>query len=668
MIMLLFLFTILTMQIVKYPTICRYLKGGLYLWPVLPIYSGFFEMPYFLIPRFGREIASWIVFAIPLLVLGAAVIHHWQGSGKAISIVSAIMGNLLIGGYNLWWMAQVLIRHFPKVIGGQVIVFLATMPWLRFSFYTLPLFAALLATRYLWSHPRIRKQLKVGPKNSDTFGTASFADLKVMTKLNHAEGIPIGALPAFVDPLNPQKTARTIKKEGGKEIMRLKVDHATIIAPSRTGKGVGIVIPTLLEYPGAVFVTDIKGENYAVTGRARKALNRQVIAFDPFGITNCSEQYRINPLDFLDATQETIVDDSQTLAHLICPTHAQDGTNASYFQSQGCAVIQCLLLYVACSPDIKKPDKNLNCVYHLLCLPLPELLKLLEHIGQDTILGYGTASNLANRIHSTDPRERSGIINSACVEMRFVDTPNIRNSTAESDINIRDITKGAMDLFVCIPPEKLEDQSRLLRLLTGIVFIEMQRARGCIAKHNLLMLIDEAPALGYMKQIDQLLMYGGGYGITLIAIAQTIELMRGVYPKSWETFLSNQLAIFFGCTDPMTCEFVSKMLGAKTVDVSSNNYGSGTQRKWAEWFGSLSNQSGSSLSETGRALLMPNEIKKLGDRVVLAFLRGESPMMCQRIDYRERSEWQGSYDRNPLHENRAEQIAQNETLPLVEKD
>jgi type IV secretory pathway TraG/TraD family ATPase VirD4 len=660
MTLLLFLSLLILIQILKHQTTVQYLKWGLCLWPLLVIYSGIFEMPYFLTPLVGREIAGWISFAIPLLVLGTTLIHHWRWMGNTFTVMTAIIGNVLIGGYNLWWIAQVLIRHFPKVIGGQVIVFVATMPWLRFSLYTLPLFAAFLATRYLWSHPRIRTQLKVGPKNSETFGTACLADLKTMKKLNLAEGIPVGAMPTFLDPRNPQKTARAIKKEGGNEIIRLKVDHATIIAPSRTGKGVGIVIPTLLEYPGAVFVTDIKGENYAVTGRAREALNRQVIAFDPFGITNCSEQYRINPLDFLDATQETIVDDSQTLAHLICPTHAQDGTNAGYFQSQGCAVIQCLLLYVVCSPNIKKPDKNLSTVYHLLCSPLPEFLLILEHIGQDTTLGYGTASNLANRIHSTDPRERSGIINSACVEMRFVDTPNIRNSTLVSDINLKDITKGEMDLFVCIPPEKLEEQSRLLRLLTGIVFIEMQRARGRIAKHNLLMLIDEAPALGHMKQIDQLLMYGGGYGITLIAIAQTIELMRGVYPKSWETFLSNQLAIFFGCTDPMTCEFVSKMLGAKTVDVSSNNYGSGTQRKWAEWFGSLSNQSGSSMSETGRPLLMPNEIKKLGDRVILAFLRGEAPMMCQRIDYRERIEWQGSYDQNPLHENRAKQSYQGE--------
>lgn len=120
-----------------------------------------------------------------------------------------------------------------------------------------------------------------------------------------------------------------------------------------------------------------------------------------------------------------------------------------------------------------------------------------------------------------------------------------------------------MDLFICIPPQKLETQSRLLRLLTGIVFLEMQNAAGNIGQHSLLMVIDGMPALGYMKQIEQILIYGRGYGVRLMAISQTIELIKGVYPKSWETFFSNQLSVFFGCNDPMTCEFVSKMIGKK---------------------------------------------------------------------------------------------------------
>jgi type IV secretion system protein VirD4 len=213
-----------------------------------------------------------------------------------------------------------------------------------------------------------------------------------------------------------------------------------------------------------------------------------------------------------------------------------------------------------------------------------------------------------------------------------------------------------MDLFICIPPSKLETQSRLLRLLTGIVFLEMQNAMGKIGPHSLLMVIDEMPALGYMKQIEQILTYGRGYGVSLMAISQTIELIKGVYPKSWETFFSNQLSLFFGCNDPMTCEFVSKMIGKTTVETSSTNRGLGKQTRAMELFGSSSIQSGDSVSATGRQLLMPEEIKGLGDRVLLAFMRGEPPILCQRIDYRDREEWLEAWDANPLHQERQENV------------
>ena len=67
---------------------------------------------------------------------------------------------------------------------------------------------------------------------------------------------------------------------------------------------------------------------------------------------------------------------------------------------------------------------------------------------------------------------------------------------------------------------------------------------------------------------------------------------------------------------------------------------------------SASQQKGSSISETGRELLTPDEIERLGDRVVIAFKRGEYPIICHRIDYRERKEWKNQWDDNPLHKKR----------------
>jgi type IV secretion system protein VirD4 len=178
----------------------------------------------------------------------------------------------------------------------------------------------------------------------------------------------------------------------------------------------------------------------------------------------------------------------------------------------------------------------------------------------------------------------------------------------------------------------------------------MMRAKGNIGKHNLLMLVDEMPALGYLKQIDNIRAYGRGFGVSLLMITQTIQDLKNAYPHTWEAFFSNQLSIFFGAAEPMTSEFIAKKLGKQTIEVSSINQSEGIQKRIKG--GGESTQTGNSISETSREILMPDEIERLSDRVVLAFKRGEYPIMCHRINYWERNEWKGLWDKNSLHENR----------------
>lgn len=637
---------------IKSVSLCKGLSMG---WPLLVIYLGFVQSLVFL--KFGVNalILEWVAFLSPLFVLGISFAFY-ELKAQVFALVLAILGNIVLGALNLFCLyAELKLR----LVGGLNAVFIGYFKEQAGFFWVLdlsPLVAGLIAARYLWSQPVLRYRLKARRLGkSNNFGSAKLADSKTLERLNDREGLPIGAFPEIDKFEDVKKVIEAIQQKPGGELVRLKADHTTVVAPSGAGKGIGIVIPALLDYKGSVFVTDIKGENYSVTHRAREARGRKVIAFDPFEIT-VAPKTCINPLDFLKADRKSIVDDAAILAHLICQTRAQDGTNADYFQSQGGAVVQCLLLYVVCSNDIQAENKNLACVFDLLCSPVEDLMELFKKIGQEEMLGYGAAARLANRIVSTDPRELSGILNSAFVEMRFVDTPYVRESTSHSTVNIAEITTGNLDLFVCIPPEKLDAQSRLLRLFTGIVFLEMQQAKGKVGDCNLLMLIDEMPALEHIKQIEQILKYGRGYGISLMAIAQTIEGVQAVYPKTWRTFFSNPLILFFGCTDDMTCELVSKMAGDRTVETHSSNQGSGKQSRAMDILGNVSTQVGTTVSETGRRILKLEDVRTLGAKVMLAFMRGEDLILCQRIDYRERAEWKEGWDENPLHANRFKEI------------
>ena len=519
---------------------------------------------------------------------------------------------------------------------------------------------SLIITRYIvvaiWKHRLLPRSLGgvYQTLKSTTHGSASLCSRKRLYQLHEKDGIPVGGIINSSSYDEPQKLIQEIKKKKVKDILRLKVDHSVVIAPSGAGKGIGIVIPTLLDYEGSVLVTDIKGENYAVTAEARRKKGKNVYALDPFKITDGKGSIFFNALSLLDPNQESVVDDSATLAHLLCPTSQYEHGVTQYFSSQAAAVIQCLILYVVCSEDIKKEDKNLGTIYNLLCEDQDHLKELFRQMSEDKAFCFGSPSRLANRVFGTESRELSATLNSACLELRFLESPEVRESLSHSSSHFQDLLFGKADLYLCIPSEKLKVQSRLLRLLVGSIFMMVQKARGKVSQHKLLMLLDEMPSLGFMEQIENALNYGRGYGVSLMAISQTIEKIKAVYPNSWKTFLSSHLSIFFGASDYETCELISNSLGSATVQTRSENQGQSQSKQEIERFGTsasnaTSQQTGASYSETRRSLLTPDEVRRLDPKVLIAFLRGEDPIILQRLNYLEFSCYKDRHKKNPLH-------------------
>ena len=597
---------------------------------------------------------------IPALTILGSMMLFKLGVDKGLAVVSS----MAVNSWYLYKIAPIWGVHFFKLLTKKgVDLFSLYTQWSLimdmngfWAFFVTDAVQLILIISAFWCLVRNRALIKFDvafssakPKSTN-FGTAKFLDAKGIKRLNDAEGIVVGAMPKEKDFADAHKLVTNIQKKGGDELIGIKADHTILVAPSGAGKGVGVIIPTLLSYPGPVFVTDIKGENYAVTRRAREAKGRKVIAFDPFGITN-APRIRINPLQFLDPCDRNITDNVQTIAEMIIPIDQRDSSVSRHFNSNAISLIKCLTLYVA--TIYQEPTRNLHSVYQLIAQPIDKLIETLKEIGQDQSIAFGEGARLANSFLGVEHRERSGIISTATDALRFLGSPFVQEATAESDFDLAEIVRGDFDIFVCIPPEKLEDQKQLVRLLFGIVFVEMLKAQGQLGYHKLLMLIDEMPALGYLKQIDNIRTYGRGFGVSLLAVSQTIQDLKNAYPNTWESFFSSQLSIFFGAAEASTSKFLSEKLGKKTIEVNSISQSEGVQKR-VRGSNGASVQSGSSTSETGRDILMPDEIERLGDKVVLAFKRGEHPIICQRIDYRERKEWKGLWNGNPLHESRGD--------------
>lgn len=587
---------------------------------------------------------------------------------RVLSVFVGVIWAIGVYGYFLCTVSHFLEKSLLNISGKTLLKNLTHFKWddphvLMMSFMFLWSVSALGLSFYVLKYAltslkgtkAILKKKNRNPENSSTHGSAIFSSLKEISALNNPDGIPIGMYTSkSLRESDPLKRKALLKSLKNGDILKVKADHSVVIAPSGAGKGVGIIVPTLLDYKGPVFVTDIKGENYQITYKARKEMGHEVICLDPFEITTASLE-GWNILDVLKIDSPTVVEDSASIAALLSPQKKSEGGNSRYFSEQAARLIQCLILHVSCSSEISDDQRNLVTVFDLLMQSMHNLKNdTLLQIATDEDLLDGIVSSLASRILGTEERELSGTLNTASQELSFLQSPLMRKFFTKSTFNTTQVLDAKTDIYVCLPPEHRESYGRFMRLVTGSIFLEMQKSRekkgASFQNHKLLMVLDEMPSLGHISAIEDMIVYGRGYGVSVMAVSQTIELIKSTYPESWKTFLSNHLTLFFGCSDNETCKIVSDMLGKRTVLGFSHSKGQGNQKKSLEWMGSNSLQEGNSYGEVGRALLTADEVKTLGDDIVIGFLRGKRAIMIKRLSYMNHNEYKGRFLENSFYE------------------
>jgi len=494
-----------------------------------------------------------------------------------------------------------------------------------------------------------QKLPKASKDRLDTHGSARLLSSPEIRKLNQKQGMPIGFIPKSHQNDNPQKFAEDIRKQKGGQVLRVNPDHLVLIAPSGAGKGIGVIIPTILDYPGSLVVTDIKAaENYHVTARYRREQGRDVHVFDPEKVTP-QESISINVFDYLDPTSPKIVDDVHVLTSVIRPIPKEDYGNTKYFAEYGLSIIQCLILYVLGNKETPPEKKNLPHIYDLLSQDSFELTELFSEIKESTEICFGTPSRIAASILATTEREISGAFNSAKQELRFLDSPIMRRLTETSSMDLNDVLENKADLYICVPSEAMDTQGRAVRFLISTLFLLLNKRRQK-PKPPLLMVLDEMTLLGRIPAIEKALVIGRGYGVKLMCIAQTIELLQTTYPDSWKTMLATNLSVFMGASDADTAKYISEKIGNKTIEYQSQNKGE-SQQKSSFLRPNISANEGESSHLTARAVLTPDEVLTLGDEVVVVVVRGKRPMLLRRIEYFRHGEWRGKADPNPLENN-----------------
>jgi type IV secretion system protein VirD4 len=403
---------------------------------------------------------------------------------------------------------------------------------------------------------------------------------------------------------------------------------------------VSCVIPNLLDHPGSVLVTDPKGENYAVTSRWREELGQAVHAFDPFGLVGGSAAY--NPLDLVDPTSADAVDDARMLADMLVLPEGREGDQA-FWNEEARAVLSGLILHVAASAPAEL--RTLTHVRTLLTLRPEPFRQLLDEMSESAAV-EGLVARSAARILQKAERERSGVISTAQSHTHFLDSPRMATVLRRSTVDLGVLKQDRATIYLILPAERLDGYARWLRVMIACGLLAIARTPGQ-PDERVLFLLDEFAHLRRMHPVQRDIGLAGGYGVTFWLVIQDLAQLRSTYPETWPTFLANvDVLQAFGTNDWETAEYLSKMTGETTVTVLSDNQSTGLSRGPHPH-----RQHGVAVtrSETGRRLLLPDEVRRLSREQQLLFVKGSAPILAERVSYLKDREIERKADPNPLY-------------------
>ena len=399
-------------------------------------------------------------------------------------------------------------------------------------------------------------------------------------------------------------------------------EHVLCFAPTRSGKGVGLVVPTLLTWPGSCIVHDIKGENWNLTSGFR-ALHGRVLLFDPTNRRSAA----YNPL--LEVRRgEWEVRDVQNIADvLVDPEGALEKRN--HWEKTSHSLLVGAILHVLYAEE----DKTLAGVANFLSDPKRQIEATLDAMMTTAHLGtsgpHPVIASAARELLNKSENERSGVLSTAMSFLGLYRDPVIAQVTRQSDWRISDLVEGRQpaSLYLVVPPSDISRTKPLIRLILNQIGrrltedLDAQKHR-----HRLLLMLDEFPALGRLDFFESALAFMAGYGLKSFLIAQSLNQIEKAYGPNNSILDNCHVRVCFASNDERTARRVSDALGMATELRAMKNYAG---HRLSPWLGHLM----VSRQETARPLLTPGEVMQLPPDDELVLISGCSPIRAKKARY-----------------------------------
>lgn len=417
---------------------------------------------------------------------------------------------------------------------------------------------------------------------------------------------------------------------GGAFLMLPGQQGVALSAHPRAGKGVGVVIPTLLTWPGSVVCVDIKKENWALTAGCRVRFGQATYLFDP--LSREGRTARWNPLDYVDPSPGQRVSDLQLIANMFFP----DPPNSDpFWMSSARSLFLGIALYLFSTPSLPRT------IGEILRQGMADDEEGFGHKWRRVIQGRMSGDQPLSEecvralydVIDLAPQTTSSIRKTFTSRLDLWANPVLDAATAASDFDLRKLREVPMSIYLGVMPKDLHRLQPLVNLFfqqaIALQTDELPEHNRRLS-HQVLMVLDEFPALGRIPIVAEASGFLPGYNVRTLMIMQTPAQLRQVYGDDGARTLLKTLAarIFFAPKDMDDAEEISRELGMTTVKVKTHS-----RPVWELSNGKGSRHRSVSISEQRRPLMLPQEVRGLGKQRAIVLTEDTPPILCRKIRY-----------------------------------
>lgn len=399
-------------------------------------------------------------------------------------------------------------------------------------------------------------------------------------------------------------------------------------APTRSGKGVGLVIPTLLSWTGSAIIHDIKGENWRLTAGWRARFSHVLL----FNLTD-PRSAKYNPLLEVRKGANEVRDVQNIADILVDPEGALERRN--HWEKTSHSLLVGAILHILYAEE----EKTLARVATFLSDPQRPFTTTLRRMMTTNHLGtkeapqvHPVVASAAREVLNKSENERSGVLSTAMSFLGLYRDPTVAAVTSRCDWRIADLVEAdhPASLYLVIPPSDISRTKPLVRLILNQIGrrltekLDADPTQG--RKHQLLMMLDEFVALGRLDFFETSLAFMAGYGIRVYLIAQSLNQVDKAYGEHNSILDNCHVRVVFSTNDERTAKRVSDALGVATEQRAMRNYAG---HRLAPWLAHVM----VSRQETARPLLTQGEVMQLPPADELVLVSGMAPIRAKKLQY-----------------------------------